>query len=1009
MKKILSLVIFLLAFVYTVSAQVEIKGKITTSEKNEPLIGATVIEKGTYNGTNSDIDGNFSFQTKNEAGTVIVSFLGYITQEFEFNGPAQLNITLDPDIAGIEEVVVIGYGTQKKSHLTGSISKVVTEGLEQIPVARVDEALIGKVSGVTIQITDASAGADPTIRVRGIGSITADASPLIVIDGVAAGSSFLGSLDMNDIESVEVLKDAASAAIYGSRGGNGVLMITTKQGKEGKTKFSFNSYNGIKFAQKYDVLTGIPEWNKFVEEYSAGVPYNRATYIGLLGTETDWLDVMFDGGNIQSYALSARGGTSKTKFSVSGSYLKDEGILLTDYFEKFNARLKLDTKVNDVIEFGGNLNPSYTTKRDFPIGVHDAIRQSPWLPLYHDENTIQFVNRATYPNVKVGDYAMERHFDNYLIPGLTSVTNISTTSNVSPYAKVLEREYYVYDFKLLTDAYLKLNITKGLSFKSTVAASYRNRQDVEWVGSKAHRDGLAAMQSDYDTDTYIFYSSENLFSYNKSFGKHDISAVAGMAWEIWDVTSSDLTGTGYEFDFIHTLNAASVISAGSTSKAQETLHSIISRVNYAYDNKYLASFSARYDGSSRFGSDTKYGFFPAASFGWRISEEPFLKDNPIISNLKARVSYGVTGNNNGIGRYDAIARLSATTAIVNGVAVTGFNPINIANTDLRWEKSEEFTPGLEIGIFDNRWTMTVDYYNRISNDLLLAQEIPSVTGFTSAVVNIGEVKNTGVEVELVGRLLSSVDFNWTSSANISTNKNTLINFAGASGLITYVDDKRPSEYIALEGYPISSFYGFIYEKEIPNEYLKDPRYPIGGTSQDVYVKDLNGDGEIDNDDRTNLGSPYPKLVWGFTNSLSYKGVDFSFTFQGSHGAKVRNMDPQYINNQFASNMDYITGFVDANRVRERIYTDLFVQDASFIALRSINLGYTLPSLLTKRIGVNSARVYVSGQNLLYIMAKNYTSFNPEGVTFNDNPIQGGYQVGAAPVPHAVTVGINLEF
>ncbi len=669
-------------------------------------------------------------------------------------------------------------------------------------------------------------------------------------------------------------------------------------------------------------------------------------------------------------------------------------------------RLKLDTKVNDIISFGGSLNPSYTNKRDFPIGVHDAIRNIGWLPIYHDENTIQYVDRKVYPDVQVGDYAMDRHFDNYILNG--KEVDISNTSNQNPYAKVVEREFRTYDFKLFSNVYLQLKLADGLNFRTSASASYRNRQDEEWTGSKAHRNGIAAMESHYDTDVFTHLTSENLFTYDKAFGKHEISAVAGVAWEKWKTYSEDADGVGYQFDYIRTLNAATTTFV-STGITEESLHALIGRFNYSYSGKYLLSLSARYDGSSRFGADTKYGFFPAASVGWRVTEEDFMKDNELISNLKLRASYGETGNNNGIGYYDAIGRLGAVTAIVDGQAVTGFNPLNLANYDLGWEKSVEQGAGFDIGIVDNRYTLSVDFYKRKSKDLLLDQDIPSVTGFTEATVNIGEVQNSGFEIELGAHLIRKNDLNWNVSVNMSHNKNELIDFAGASGLISYVDSKRPAEYIALEGQPISSFYGYVYEKDIPTEYLKNPYYPIGAKAQDVYVKDLNGDGEIDTDDRAILGSPYPTFVWGVNNSFNYKAFDFSFTVQGSHGAKVRNLDPQYYENQFSSNMDYISSFPDADKVVEKIYTDLCVQDASYVALRSVNLGYTLPKSLASKVGLSKARVYVAGQNLIYLMADGYTSFNPEGITNDDSPLRGGYQVGAAPIPHTVTVGVNLEF
>jgi TonB-linked SusC/RagA family outer membrane protein len=989
----------------------KITGTVVDSTNNQPIPGISIVIKGTVTGGLTDINGKFEITAKS-TDVLVFSYVGYSSQEVLVGANTVFGIKLAVQSELLEGVVVMGYGTQKKSHLTGSVSKISANGLEQIPVSRADEALIGKVSGVTIQTTDAKVGASPTIRVRGVGSITADASPLVVMDGVVVSSSYLGSIDMNDVESIEVLKDAASASIYGSRGGNGIIMITTKQGKAGKTKFSFNTYYGSKFTADYQTVPSIADWTKSTEDYYGGMT-DEAKYINLLGIETNWADVMFDGGNIQSYSLSALGGNDKTKFAASGSYMSDDGVLITDSYKKMNFRLNVDTKVNKTIEFGGNIYASYTSQREFPIGIHDAVRQSPWLPTYLDENNFQYVNKTKYPLVQIGDYAYEVYFDGYVLPGNTTGTTISSTTNESALAKVLERENYYYNFKLFSNTYLKLNMAKGLSFKTSIAADYDNLQTERWVGTKLLA-GPAGSSSTYNTNTNTHLVNENIFTYDKEARKHSFGAVTGFAMEKWFYYSSGETGTGYKFDYIHTLNAASTIASATTKKEEELLASFLGRLNYAYNEKYLLSVSARYDGSSRFGKDNKFGFFPAASVGWRVSQEDFLKGNQYISNLKARFSYGVTGNNSGIGRYGSIARLSPVTGVINGSAISGYNPANIENPELRWEKSVEIGPGIDLGLLKNRITLSLDYYIRSSKDLLLDQEIPSVTGFTVTTVNIGEVKNSGIELELTGNIISSNDFNWNVSGNLSHNTNELVDFAGANGLISYVDVKRPAEYIALEGNPISSFYGYIYEKDVPNEYLKKPLYPIGGTSQDCYVKDISGpngvpDGIITSDDRTILGSPYPSLVWGFTNQFNYRDFDLSFTFQGSHGAKVRNMDPQYIENQFSSNMDYIATFPDKALVREKIYTDKIVQDASYVSLRSVNLGYTLPQKTVNRIGMSKVRIYASGQNLIYLMGNSYTSFNPEGVTDSSSPLRGGYQVGAAPIAKAVTVGINLEF
>ncbi len=983
-----------------------------TDQEGAPIPGVSVAVVGTTTGAITDLEGNFSIVLPEGARTLSFSYVGMTTQEIEIGNQTVFNVTLEESTTALDEVVVIGYGTIRKSHLTGAISKVTNEKLEQIPTSRVEEALIGKVSGVNIQMVNASAGSAPTIRVRGIGSITADASPLIVKDGVVVSPDYLTTMNMNDIESVEVLKDAASAAIYGSRGGNGVIMFTSKKGTPGKTIFTFNSYAGVKYTfpkRRYEPFSTISEWKEFVLANNNGVLTDEMRYIELLGTENRWPDVFFDEGLISSISLSARGGNENTRFSVSTNYHRDEGVLLTDGFQKMNLRLNVSTKPHKRIEFGGMIDPSYSKQREFGDDIHAVLRVAPWLPIYHDEHTLQFVRTSVYPDVKVGDYARERHFDGYILPGNTTGTSISTSSSVGPVARVAEIEDYVYNFNLFTNMFLTINIANGLDFTTSLSASYQNKEETHWAGEKADTGGPSDIESEYGSRTSIHLTNENIFSYNRLFGKHEINAIAGASFEKWKINLSDIEGTGYAFDYIQTINAASVIAGASTEIMEESLAALISRFNYSYDNKWLVSISARYDGSSRFGSDTKWGFFPAGSIGWRISEEDFMKNISWISNLKPRISYGITGNNTGIGYYSSIGRLESITAILDGSKVSGFNPINISNNDLRWEKSVEWGPGIDLGFLHNRLTMSLDYYSRKSKDLLLDQEIASVTGFSVATVNIGEVKNYGFEVELGSTILSTSNMNWSTSVILSHNTNELIDFAGASGLITYEDSKRPAEYIALEGNPISSFYGYRYLKDIPIEWLNDPFYPINGKGQSVYVQDLNGDGLITPDDRTILGSPYPKWVWGFNSAFNYKIFDFSFTMQGSHGAKTLNMDPQYWEKHFDSQMAYRADFPDKDLVVPRILTNKCVQDASYIALRSINLGCRIPSKFSRKVGINTARFYVSGQNIIFIMSDEYTSFNPEGVTETTSPLRGGYQRGTPPVPSAVTLGLTLDF
>tara|TARA_B110000027_G_scaffold134219_1_gene165660 strand:- start:1362 stop:2717 length:1356 start_codon:yes stop_codon:yes gene_type:complete len=448
---------------------------------------------------------------------------------------------------------------------------------------------------------------------------------------------------------------------------------------------------------------------------------------------------------------------------------------------------------------------------------------------------------------------------------------------------------------------------------------------------------------------------------------------------------------------------------------ESRLLSFFARVNYTYANKYLASLSVRRDGYSVFGSNQKYGDFPALSVGWKVHQEDFLRDSEVINSLKLRLSYGMTGNpgvdtgNDQVDNYPFLALLATSNAIIDGSAVTGFNSLNISNPNLRWERSIEINPGIDFGLFYNKITGSIDYYERKSDQLLLYNPISSTTGFNNALVNLGEVENKGIELELRSRNVSKENFSWSSTFIASHNKNTLLDFADADGQIQSIDAKRAAEWINQVGQPISSFYGWVVDKEIPTEYLKNPWHPIGAKAQDVYVRDLNGDGLIDDDDKTILGSPYPDLVWSFGNEFKIGDVDLSLLFQGSHGAEVRNMGDQYIFNHFNSGQDFNSSTPNQQFIKQKIFTDAIIQDASYIALRNVNIGYTFSDdSITSQLGISKARVYLSGQNLMYLKADNYTGFNPESIN-NTSSTTYGYQRAGSPVFKTISLGVNLEF
>ena len=1016
--------IIIMIFNVSLFAQGEylLKGQVVSTKDTLPIPGVNVIIQNSTKGTTTDFDGNYQIEVK-KGDVLLFSYVGFATQVVIINNQKELNISLVEDLNKLDEVVIVGYGTQKKSHLTGSISKVVNEGLDQIATARVDDALVGQVSGVNIQTTEGDAGSAPTIRIRGTGSLAGSSSPLIVVDGLAVDEDFLGSLDMNDVDSFEVLKDAASSAIYGSRGANGVIMITTKKGKEGKTKFSFNTFTGRKEARQSEAYYFSVKDEVARELADTGTLSSRAQYIQLLGIDNDWQNIIFNGGTINNFAFSARGGSERTKFSVSLGYSQDEGVLIIDDYKKYNGRISIDSKLSDKFTIGGTFSPSYTNRIRFDGSTHDILRQSPWLPLYLDEHSIQFVNRlrenGRWANAQIGDYAEQRMFDDFdlnsMMPVASGGTDISDTSNTNPAAKVLERDRRDLKFKLFGNFYAQYNITDDLTFRGSIGGDFQNTNNRRFIGEKSNNIGPSAIELTLADENVIHIVTEDYLSYNKTFGGHDVSAVAGFAAEKWDTSYKSITGAGYENEYIQTLSAATLINEKISLDYQRRLLSLFGRLNYAYEDKYLASLSFRRDGGSVFGPNNKYGNFPAASLGWVISKENFMRDSEVINNLKFRFSYGVTGNLNLdtgddlIDNYPYMALLIASTAVVDNNLVTGFDPINIANPFLQWERSIEINPGVDFGLFNNVVSGSFEYYKRNSDQLLLNNPISATTGFTEAIVNLGEVENSGFELELRTRNVSNENFKWTSTVLASVNKNELVSFGDSNGLIQNVDDKRAAEWINLIGNPISSFYGWVVDRDIPLEYIINPYFPIGAQAQDVYVKDLNGDGLIDDDDKTILGDPYPDLIWSFTNEFEIGNVDVSFMFQGSHGAEVRNMGDQYLFNHFNSSQDFNTATTpNQGFIREKIFTNDIIQDASYISLRNVNIGYSFSKDFANKLGLSKARFYAAGQNLLYFTADDYTGFNPESID-NTSPTTYGYQRAGSPIYRTISLGLNIEF
>jgi TonB-linked SusC/RagA family outer membrane protein len=1012
----------------------QLKGVVVSAADNIPIPGVNVIIKTTSKGASTDFDGAFQIEVK-EGDVLQVTYVGFVSQTIIITDQTSLNIALEEDLAKLDEVVVIGYGTQKKSHVTGAVSKVVNESLDQIAVSRVDDALIGQVSGVNIQATDGEAGAAPTITIRGVGSMAGDSTPLIVVDGIIVDSSFLGSLNMNDVESFEILKDAASSSIYGSKGSNGIIMISMKSGVAGKTRVNYSTFTGMKTARKSDAYGFTTQgWaNMQLEENGVLSQYTQAQL--QIGTDRSWQDVFFETGAISNHSLSIRGGNDKTKFTVSMNYSEDEGVMLVDNYKKIGTRLKLDSKLNEKFSIGGTLSPSYTNRRRFSENIHNVARHQPWLPIYHTEQSLQYVDPdGAYPDLQVGDYARQDHFTIFDLDGDGEIndilTNIGNSNNANPYARIVERNRTDKKFQLYGNLYGQYKVTEDLNFKSSLSASYNDTKRIDYMGTQA-RESItdAYMEEISQKENYIIF--DNFFNYDKSFGKHDLGVVAGVSIESRNYFYSGFKGTGFTNDVVQQITNATAISEFDGFEWQKRGISYVSRLTYAYDSKYLASLSMRRDGSSIFGSEFQYGNFPAASLGWNIAKEDFLVESNVINNLKFRISYGVTGNDRlNTGAVDPDSNGSSTTLStdnilvdyyphlallgasgnsypVDGTVTAGFSPVNIANPELKWERLVEINPGIDFGLLNNRITGSIDWYQRTSDQLLLNNPISVTTGFDGALVNLGEVKNEGWEFELRSKNITSEKFSWSSTLIATTNKNELVDFADSDGQITSLDPSRPAEWINLEGSPISQFYGYVVDKEIPVEYRDRPYRHVGAQAGLVYVKDLNGDGVLDDEDKTVLGNPYPELIWSFTNEFNIGAFDFSFMFQGSHGAEVRNIADHYIFSH-NNNRTILEDTPDQEFLVDKYFTNSIVQDASYIALRNVNIGYNFPSETLDRLKISGLRVYATGQNLIYKTADDYTGWNPEAVD-KTSPTQYGYQRGGSPVYRTISIGLNLDF
>ncbi|MFA4869788.1 MAG: TonB-dependent receptor [Pedobacter sp.] len=993
-----------------------IKG-VVTDNQNLPLPGVSVTVKGTAIAAMSNNKGEFQLSVPDDQPNVVLVFtyIGFNTKEVIPGTQQSVKVQLEESVKSMDEVVVIGYGSVKKSSLTASVSKVSNEGLDQMPSGRPESALVGKMAGVSISQTSSAPGAAPIIKIRGASSIGAGNEPLIVIDGFPGGS--LSQVNMNDVESFEVLKDASSAAIYGSRASGGVIIVTTKKGKIGAPQVKLNTYYGIAKPMLHDDWITGQEYYDYVVKYqnrelvwdggdpSTGLwndpnrlPKYQVNPIIKEGKQTIWQDEVIQRAPSQSYNVAVNGGNESVKYYISGTYNGEKGAIKTANYQFYGFRANVDVKVNKTIDVGLVLNPSYTKRR----------------------TTTTMVNLAKYPPF------VEPIYPNGTYPRARDYWSVNVTGQANPNGILNGTVNTTNTVNNTGEGYFALNLIPGLKFRSSLGV---NMVNTEIDAFAATYTGNASAGSAGDARN-ISVLNENTLTYNKTFNKdHDFTGLLGSSYQKSTSRRTNLIAVNNTFnnDILYTLDNATINPTGSnTTKSMWGLISYFSRVNYAYKGKYLLSASMRMDGSSRFGPDNKWGYFPSASVGWRVSEEEFMKGIPAISNLKLRGSYGVTGNFN-IGDFAYLGKIGSVPYSPNNGLTNGQAQANVENLKLRWEKNIGYDIAMDLGLFDNRISLSLDYYDKLTRDMLYPEAISALTGFTTRLSNIGSVSNKGIDLELKTINLKG-NFRWESAFNLNRNKNKVVDLG--SVIENIETDTFGMSWLLRKGEPMFSYFGYRMigvikdAKDLANSTVL-PGSKIGNPK----YEDVNKDGKITSLDRVILGNYQPKITLGMTNTFSYKGFDLSLTMQAVLGPKLYNFENQYfegntlgamrrslVENQWWSVNEPGDGKTPAAALSQLNFqgqSDFYLEDASFFAVRNLNLGYTFSADFAKKLHLNSVRVFATLNNPIVITKKGFNGYNPEGYTQGDitgRASRPGYNAnGAEPINRVYALGLNVGF
>lgn len=967
-KALVFLVFLFLSFQSNVFAQVtSITGKVTDMNGN-PLQSVSVSVKGSSTGTTTKADGTFTLSLNKTGSEILVfTFVGYADKEIPIGSSNEVNVQLEANEQSLSNLVVVGYGTQRRKDITGSVVSVDKARLENLPNTNFAQALQGSIAGLSVDLNSAGAeGNDNSIIVRGRNSIKASNSPLIVMDGIPYNGS-ISDINASDIASIEVLKDASAAAIYGSRGSNGVILITTKKGINGKPEIFYNGMYGIQELSNLPPILTPQQFYDFKQIREPGMitVTEQANYDA--GNFPDWLDLATQTGMRTQHTLGVRGGSSSSKYYISGTYLNVKGVAVNDEFKRASVRFNVSVDVTKWLTLGTNTQLSYNDRSGLPAyfdGNYGAYLFNPLTTAYDADGSL-----TIYP------WPEDVFFANPL--SATLAKNDDKTH------------------KVVTNNYLRVNIPfiKGLSYNFNTGVEYTVRDQSTYWGRDTKR-GLEASgeltNAQSKTENVLL---ENILYYNRKFNKHNIGFTGLYSYQNDVVRSDNVNAQGFPNDVLtyYQANVALLIEPNS-SYAKETLISQMARLNYGYDDRYLLTVTGRRDGFSGFGKNYKYAFFPSVALGWNITNESFMSSSKIFDNLKLRLSYGSNGNQ-AVGAYQTLAKLSERSYVDGSATAPGYVPTSLANPDLRWETTNTANAGLDFSILKNRLSGSIDYYQAKTHDLLLDRKISSVQGITKITQNIGKTSNTGLEIALNSINLDKKDFTWTTNANIAFNQNKILALYGDGN-----DDTLNQWFI---GHPINVNYEYVYGG-VWQTHDDLSQSPQPGT-QPGYAKvvDLNGDGVINERDKTIIGSRQPSFIWGMANTFKYKNFTLYVFVHGVQGTSRRNtlLSDNGVNSGVRYNTTVKNWWTDSNPTNDFYKNDInankygvgIFQSDAFVRIKDISLSYDLSDVVLKRLGLSKLNVFVNARNLITITK--WTGLDPELSNQTNTPLQKEYIIG----------------